>query len=183
MTQTPVTLQTPHLLLEPWVPAHIVALLEAPERFGVLSGRPAADGLRDMYASDDVSPDWLAALRRYSEPDPWRHGFRVVHRERGLVIGGAGYKGPPSDGMVEIAYGIAPGFRGNGYATEAARALIDYASDTPGVVLIRAHTLPEPNASTRVLGKCGLVHVGAFEDPDDGPVWRWERPAVPVADR
>ena len=31
------------------------------------------------------------------------------------------------------------------------------------------------NASTRVLTKCGFRHIGQVIDPEDGPVWRWER--------
>jgi RimJ/RimL family protein N-acetyltransferase len=38
-----------------------------------------------------------------------------------------------------------------------------------------AHTLPEANASGRVLAKCGLRFVGEVIDPEDGSVWRWER--------
>ncbi len=38
-----------------------------------------------------------------------------------------------------------------------------------------AHTCPEPNASTRVLTKCGFRRVGEVMDPDDGLVWRWEK--------
>ena len=45
------------------------------------------------------------------------------------------------------------------------------------VKCIRAHTRPEANASTRVLAKCGFVLIGPVVDPEDGPVWRWERNA------
>ncbi len=133
--------------------------------------RPPA--LREMFASDEVSPDWLATLRVSQGPDPWRHGFFLVLRGTGAVIGSAGFKGPPdSTGTVEIAYGIAPSFEGHGYATEAATALVAFAFDTGRVELVRAHTLPAYNASTRVLAKCGFRHV---VDTDDGPVWRRER--------
>jgi RimJ/RimL family protein N-acetyltransferase len=42
------------------------------------------------------------------------------------------------------------------------------------VRLVRAHTLPESNASTRVLTNCGFRKTAEVVDPDDGPVWRWE---------
>lgn len=60
-------------------------------------------------------------------------------------------------------------------AGEAAAALVDFAFATPLVALVRAHTLPAANASTHVLAKCAFHHVGTVVDPDDGPVWRWER--------
>jgi RimJ/RimL family protein N-acetyltransferase len=169
-------IDTAHLILQPWVPAHILALIEQPERFERAAGWPAAPGLREMFASDDVSPEWLAALEHARAPDPWQYGFALVHRATGTVIGSAGFKGPPdATGMVEIAYGVAPTFRGHGYATEAAAALVDFAFATPFVTVIRAHTLPTTNASTRVLANCGFVQVGVVEDPQDGRVWRWER--------
>jgi RimJ/RimL family protein N-acetyltransferase len=162
--------------LLPCSPEHLLVLIDQPERFDQVMGMPAADGLHEFFVSDDVSPNWLAALRNSSGPDPWRHGFFVVHREGGSVIGSAGFKGPPdSTGTVEIAYGIVPSFEGRGCATEAAAALVDFAFASGQVRTVRAHTLPEANASTRVLLKCGFRHIGTVVDPDDGPVWRWER--------
>jgi RimJ/RimL family protein N-acetyltransferase len=66
-------------------------------------------------------------------------------------------------------------YQGQGYATEAAQALSSFAFTHEEVHLVRAHTLPEPNASTRVLTKCGFANIGEVMDPEDGPVWRWER--------
>jgi len=169
--------ETPRLQLVPSDPALLVMLIEQPERFEALAGLPAAAGLREFFASGYVSPEWLARLRAAAGPDPWGHGFFVVEREHRAIIGTAGFKGPPdADGMVEIAYGIVPSFEGRGYATEAAMALVCFARETADVTLIRAHTLPEANASTRVLTKCGFRHTDDVVDPEDGPVWRWELP-------
>lgn len=172
------SLETHHLTLRPCSPEHLLALINEPEHFERLVGLPPAEGLRPFYVWDGVSPEWLAALRTASAPDPWRHGFFVVHRESRLVIGSAGFKGrPDAAGMVEIAYGIVPSFEGQGYATEAAAALVAYAVASGLVRLVRAHTLPVANASTRVLSKCGFHHTDDVVDPEDGPVWRWERGA------
>ena len=174
------SLETARLRLIPCFPAHLLALIEDPERFEEMAGFPAAPGLCKMFGSAEVmaevSPDWLAALRVSEGPDPWRHGFFIVDRASRAAIGVAGFKGPPDEsGMAEIAYGVAPELQGQGYATEAAAALVAFAFESAGVELIRAHTSPVPNASTRVLAKCGFRHVGEVVDPDDGPVWRWER--------
>lgn len=129
---------------------------------------------------EQLSPAWLALFEGSSQPDPWVHGFKLVHRELGNVVGQCGFKGPPdAEGMVEIAYGVNPEEEGKGYATEAAQALTDYAFSHQPVRLVRAHTLPLPNASTRVLTKCGFRHVGGITDPEDGLVWRWEKPGIP----
>ena len=150
-------------------------MIKSEEAYEHMIGHKPACGLRDFYVSDDVSSEFLASLKTANETDVWTHGFAVVHLESRLVIGSCGFKGPPSqEGAAEIAYGIVPDYQRRGYATEAALALVDFALDN-GVRLARAHTLPEENASTRVLTKCGFNYVGEVIDPDDGPVWRWEK--------
>jgi RimJ/RimL family protein N-acetyltransferase len=169
-------IETKNLKLIPYSPQHILALIEGVDGFTRSFGCPPANGLRDFYLSKDVSPQWLAQLRTATEADVWRHGFGVVHVASGQVIGAAGFKGPPdADGATEIAYGMVPEYQGRGYATEAAAALVDFAVKSGLVRIARAHTLPEKNASTRVLTKCGFEFVGEVVDPEDGPVWRWEK--------
>ena len=169
-------IETVHLRLIPYAPQHLLALIEDDERFEERFGLPAAGGLRAFYTSDEISPDWLEQLRASSSADPWVHGFAAVHRQSRSVIGSVGFKGPPDgEGMVEIAYGIVPAFQGRGHATEAARAGVAFAFENGRVRLVRAHTLPLPNASTRVLEKCGFEQTGQVVDPEAGLVWRWER--------
>ena len=136
-----------------------------------------------MSAADraEVSPDWLARVRASTSADPWTHGFAVVQRATGTVVGMCAYKGPPgANGAVEIAYGINPEYQGRGYATEVARALVAFALDSGEVRQVCAHTRPEENASTHVLTKCGFKWIGEVMDPEDGLVWRWELP-VPTS--
>jgi GNAT superfamily N-acetyltransferase len=64
------------------------------------------------------------------------------------------------------------------------RQLLDRARKA-GVHVVWAHTLPEENPSTKVLGRCGFVRTGEIQDPDDGPIWRWElelKPRIRVAE-
>jgi Acetyltransferases, including N-acetylases of ribosomal proteins len=157
-------------------PDQLLALIDDVPAFEKKTGFTAGQGLRDFIISDEVSPAWIEKLRASSGPDPWRWGFAVVDRETRSVVGNAGFKGPPdAEGMVEIAYGIVPDYEGRGYATEAAGLLVGFASESDEVRLIRAHTLPTKNASTRVLTKNGFAYIGEVIDPDDGLVWRWER--------
>jgi RimJ/RimL family protein N-acetyltransferase len=168
--------ETPRLTLIAWSPEQLRTLISQPERFGDVGEFPLADGVRQFFATGDVSPEWAERLEAASGPDPWRFGFFVVEKESRSVIGTAAFKGPPdSNGTVEIAYAIVPSHEGRGYATEAAAALVEFALADPRVRLVRAHTLPASNASTRVLEKNGFRHAGTVVDPEDGPVWRWER--------
>jgi RimJ/RimL family protein N-acetyltransferase len=105
------------------------------------------------------------------------HGFSLVRKDSGAIVGQCGFKGPPdADGIIEIAYGVSPDQEGKGFATEAAQALRDYALTFEQVLTVRAHTLPVANASQRILAKCGFRHVGDVADPEDGVVARFEYP-------
>jgi RimJ/RimL family protein N-acetyltransferase len=130
----------------------------------------------DEHDRKQLSADWLARLAATTTVDPWVLGFSVVHADTGAVIGACGFKGPPdAEGMVEIAYGFAPAHQNKGYATEAAKALVQFARADALVRVVRAHTLEEANASARVLVKCQFAPCGQVVDPEDGLVWRWER--------
>ena len=122
-----------------------------------------------------LSADWLARLESPTV-DHWTLGFSIVQKELDEVVGVCGYKGPPgADGTVEIAYGLFKDFREQGYATEAAAALVASAFSDDRVRAVRAHTFSQANASARVLTKCGFQAVGEVYDPADGWVWRWEK--------
>jgi [ribosomal protein S5]-alanine N-acetyltransferase len=175
-------IETERLRLFPHSPQQLLALVDEPARYEQLSGFPAANGFREFFVSEEVSTDWLASLRDMRAADPWCLGFAAVDPLSGTVIGTGGFKGPAdANGVVEIAYGIAPDYQSRGYATEVARALVAYAMESSSVKVVRAHTLPSANASTKVLTKCGFQFVGEVIDPDDGLVWRWElaRQSVP----
>ena len=170
------SIETRRLRLILWAPAHLLALIDGEEAFRRSFGLPAAPGLRGHIVSEEVSPAWIDALRTLPPADPWVHGFAVVERESCLVVGSVGFKGAPADdGSVEIGYGIVSAFQRRGYATEATEASVAFAFADERVRVVRAHTLPQPNASTRVLEKCGFARIGEVVDPEDGRVWRWER--------
>jgi RimJ/RimL family protein N-acetyltransferase len=106
-------------------------------------------------------------------------GYFVVDEDTREVVGSCAFKTPPTeDGTVEIAYFTYPGFEGRGYATEMASKLIELAGGSPEVRQVIAHTLPETNASTRILERVGMTFVGEVNDPNDGRVWRWQVPIL-----
>ncbi len=103
-------------------------------------------------------------------------GYLAVDEDTSAMIGTCGFRsGPTPDGVVEIAYYTFPLFEGRGYATAMADALVSIAMSSPAVRRVIAHTLPERNASTRVLEKTGMQFVGEVIDPEDGRVWQWEQ--------
>jgi RimJ/RimL family protein N-acetyltransferase len=89
-------------------------------------------------------------------------------------VGACGFKSPPQDSRVEIAYFTFPGHESRGVATRMASELISLARASAPGVIVRAQTLPEEGASTSILRKLGFRLMGALEHPEDGLVWEWQ---------
>ena len=98
---------------------------------------------------------FLRASVQHGEQRPFGY-YQIVRRTDGQVIGGIGFKGAPTAGIVEVGYGLAPSARGHGYAAEALRALLVIAG-THGVRRVRADTLPDNLASRRTLENAGFT--------------------------
>ena len=88
------------------------------------------------------------------------------------LVGWGGFKGPPLDCVVELGYEIAESRRGRGLATAATRAMLAEGFAHEEVTLVIAHTLPERNASNRVLEKAGFVYDGEAREGGEA-VWRF----------
>jgi [ribosomal protein S5]-alanine N-acetyltransferase len=112
----------------------------------------------------------MAQVATQTHTPPWC-GF-VAWRD-GRPIGFGGFKGSPdSAGVVEIGYLTFPATQRQGVATAVTAAMVHLARQQ-GACAVLAHTLCEPNASTRVLEKNGFTRDGFGEDEDVGIVWRW----------
>lgn len=144
--------------------------------------RGAADfearyGVRLAGADDlvrEVVRQTLAFLPTADDEPVWS-GFLAVDGIDGDVVGTCAFKGPPApDGSVEIAYYTFPHLERRGFGTAMAAKLVEIALTSGAVRRVIAHTLPERNASTRILEKIGMRFAGEVIDPEDGAVWRWE---------
>jgi [ribosomal protein S5]-alanine N-acetyltransferase len=113
---------------------------------------------RDAVAADPSGTAW--GTRFFVAGDPPE------------LVGWGGFKGPPRDGVVELGYEIAESRWGRGLATAATRAMLAEAFADDEVTLVIAHTLPEWNASNRVLQKAGFVYDGEAREGGE-VVWRF----------
>src|SRR5947209_3402777 len=94
----------------------------------------------------------------------------IIQRVESVLIGDIGFKAPPDPGgAIEIGYSIVPEYRGQGYATEAAGAMVRWAFRQPGVRRVTANCLNDNVASIRVLESLGMRQVGR-----SGPLLDWE---------
>ncbi len=102
---------------------------------------------------------------------PWI-GYIAVRD--GQAVGTCAFKSAPAGGRVEIAYFTFPEFEGQGIATAMAQTLIALTRTTKPGLTVTAQTLPERNASNRILEKLGFRHTGMAHDDDVGEVWEWQ---------
>src|SRR5438445_2443104 len=155
-------------MLQPATLTQIEALIAGDEVFAAQAGLKVIPGYLAFPEALEYTRKGLA-----EGLDPNWSSHLIIDPDAGELVGIGGFKGAPVDGKVEIGYGVAPERQGRGYATAAARWLIDTAF-ARGVEVVIAHTLAEFNASTTVLQRCGMTKVEQIVDLNDGPIWRWE---------
>lgn len=90
--------------------------------------------------------------------------FAITDRETGLVYGAIALSNNQSFLNGEIAYWIGEDYWGNGYATEAAEAMKQFAFQEKGYHKIFARYFGSNPASGRVLEKLGMHQEGILQD-------------------
>lgn len=107
---------------------------------------------------------------------PWLLRTIVARDKPATLLGRIGFHAPPDfDGRVELGYEIFPPFRGQGYAQEAARAMMDWAELTHGTRRFLASVGPWNAPSLHIVHKLGFVRTGSQMDEIDGEEWVFER--------
>jgi RimJ/RimL family protein N-acetyltransferase len=99
----------------------------------------------------------------------------VVLREEPRVVGCVVFHGQPHNGIAEIGYSIEDGSRGNGLATEATRACVEWALAQPGILAVQATTFPWHAASLGVIRHLGMQQIATREHDTLGELLVFER--------
>jgi ribosomal-protein-alanine N-acetyltransferase len=112
-----------------------------------------------------------------AEPDIRLWGDSLVLPVAGppRVLGSVVFKGRPADGVAEIAYGIEDGSRGQGLATEATGACVDWALAQDGITTVQAVTFPWHAASLGVIRRVGMQPAGSRDHDMFGELLVFER--------
>jgi len=134
------------------------------------NGKPEQSVLEPADLLASIGQSYVELYQHNGYVIPWIGYLYLVD---GQCVGTCGFKSPPTDWRVEIAYFTFPGYEDRGYATAMAQQLIDIARDRDPRIQIAAQTLPGINASTAILRKLGFVQVAEVQDPDAGTVWEW----------
>ncbi len=163
------TLETQRLLLRPFQTA------DADDVRRLAGDRAVADTTLNIpYPYEDgMAEKWISNHRDWFE---FREQaiFAVTLRAENTLIGAIGLRLHPHDDRAELGYWIGKPYWGQGFATEAGRAIVDFGFEQLGLNRIYAHHFSRNPASGRVMQKLGMIHEGrlrqhvrkwdAFED-------------------
>ncbi|MFD0368637.1 GNAT family N-acetyltransferase [Streptomyces sp. NPDC059071] len=150
-------IETDRLLLHP---------LSVDDARRIVEGVPGAgDRWAEGYPEDGDARSargFLNGVAERGDPGAYRP-YRIQLLADGTTIGGIGFHGPPDEGgVVTVGYGLVPGARGRGYASEALRALIGRAREA-GATAVRGDADLDNVASHRVMEAAGMAYEGEDE--------------------
>jgi RimJ/RimL family protein N-acetyltransferase len=170
-------IRTARLELVPIEP-NLIRHLIAGERME--AERIAGAPLPAEFPNDDELAGFLPIqLRRIESAPDRRQWMARLMRTKEKIVGHCGFHGPPEIvGRAEIGYTVFTAYRRHGYATEAARALVDWAFEQ-GEPRVFASISPDNAPSLALVTRLGFTQVGTQEDEIDGLelVFAIERPS------
>jgi ribosomal-protein-alanine N-acetyltransferase len=108
----------------------------------------------DGYTHEESEKSLDTILKHWS-----KHGFgiwAIINKTNGALIGRCGLNHIDETLEVEVDFVLAPNSWGRGYATEAAKASLDYGFQKLKLQNIIALVKPENTASRRVIEKIGM---------------------------
>lgn len=149
----PVLIETPRLQLRPFSESDIAELLP------LIGAREiAATTLRIPHPYEDKhAREFLASIAKENE---LRLAIRL--RSDGRLCGGIGLHPEAKHNHAELGYWIGVPYWGNGYATEAAQAVVRYGFEHAKLNRIFAHHFKHNPASGKVLRKIGMKYEGCM---------------------
>jgi ribosomal-protein-alanine N-acetyltransferase len=147
-------LDTPRLRLRPFCPADAESVVR-------LAGHReiAATTLTipHPYSQQDAQT-WIGA--HAAEAEAGRAWTFAITLRSGELVGAIGLHVVPAHRRAEVGYWIGVDRWGQGFASEALRAMLDFGFSTLGLNRIEAHVFPGNPASRRVLEKLGFRFEG-----------------------
>lgn len=106
---------------------------------------------------DQAFPASLEAVLADPETRLWGDRLMITKDTPPRVVGSVIFRGRPgADGVAEVAFGVEDSSQGQGYATEALTACIEWALAQPECKLVRATTTDWHKASKRLLERVGM---------------------------
>lgn len=151
-------LHTDRLVIRDWTPADAEAAFEIYGAEDVTHWlTPAMDRVGDVGAMRSVLHAWQEVQPNLPPP---RGRWAIERKADGVVIGGLGIRLlPPFEEDLELSWQLTPGVWGQGYASEAATALIGWAF-TQDTEELFAVARPNNTRAIAVAKRLGMQWVG-----------------------
>lgn len=103
-------------------------------------------------------------IQQAKESPRFKFDFAVCLKDSGLLIGGCGVRRESELSQVaNLGWAVTPKFQNKGFATEAAKALIEFGFQKLGLSVIYATCDTRNAASFRVMEKLGMKRVGLIK--------------------
>ncbi len=99
----------------------------------------------------------------------YKMGRFLVFRKDGTFLGWCGLRFSPEKNEVDLGYRLMKKHWGQGYATEASQACLEYGFKTLGLKRVVAQASPENIPSIKVIQKLGFSFRGVV--PENGVSW------------
>jgi ribosomal-protein-alanine N-acetyltransferase len=149
------TLKTERLVLRPFT------LADAPAVQRLVNDRNiASTTLNIPYPYENgMAEEWIATHQEGYEKGELIN-FALVRHVDNSLIGAMGLSVNQEHSRAELGYWIGQACWNQGYATEAAEAVIRYGFEVVGLNRIHASHLSRNPASGRVMQKVGMIHEG-----------------------
>jgi RimJ/RimL family protein N-acetyltransferase len=165
-------LTTARLALDPLCVEDAEAMVEVlgdPGMYVFIGGQPLSlDQLRARYRH--------LATGQPANGDEECRNWIVRRKVDALAVGTVQATIVPSSSLAEVAWMVGVPWQGQGFASEAARAVVRWL-ETRGTETITAHVHPIHHASARVASRAGLSPTDELEDGER--VWRRFRRSSP----
>jgi [ribosomal protein S5]-alanine N-acetyltransferase len=170
-----ISVHTARLELTPLAPEAIEALLAGDgEHLKLLTGAAFSPPVAPPPYMADSLPVVLTRLRKVPREARWWN-WLVIRQDTSQAVGSIAFGGPPGpEGSVLIGYAMYSGYEGQGYATEAVRAMIEWAFAQPEVRVVRTMAPVWNTPAVHVAEKVGMRPVASDEDDEVGEVLVYE---------
>jgi RimJ/RimL family protein N-acetyltransferase len=152
-------LETERLRLRP------LELTDAQALYEIVSAREIAAGT--LTIPHPYRPEWAAEYIASIENE---NEFAITLRSEGTLVGSIALTVEAEHDRGQLGYVVGVPYWGNGYATEAGRAVVGHAFEELGLNRVYAFCFSRNVASRRVLEKIGMTHEGTRR----GHSFKWD---------
>jgi [ribosomal protein S5]-alanine N-acetyltransferase len=150
-------LDTPRLLLRPFLPGDAADV----QRMAGDRAIAATTLLIPHPYEDGMAEEWIA-----THAEDFQRGlgavWAVTHKTQGFLIGAVGLSIKAEYKKAELGYWIGRQYWSNNYATEAGKAVLNYAFNDLALNRVVARHLGRNPASGRVMQKLGMTYEGCM---------------------